>query len=192
VRRGWIWEAVRLRGCAAEAEGAHSQYIRSHHVARTALRSRSRGLNGQRRGNGRLWRRLARATEAVATRRAQRRHRSQAGAVPRLRFDHAARLMREHAEGGKSRRVPRGCAPRGAGGARVWAKVHGRQAQAVVGKAARTRARTRTEARAQMLMGVPLPSFEGGDTERNAKVQESLTIIPIWKPNTFEDVCLSC
>ena len=102
----------------------------------------------KRRGNGRLWRRLARAPEAVAARRAMRRHRSRAGAVPRLRFDHAARLMRENAEGSKSRRVPRGCAPRGAGGARVRAKVHERQAQAVVGKAARTRARTRTEARA--------------------------------------------
>ena len=187
---------MRLRGWEAEAEGVHSQYIRSHHVARTALRSRSRGLNGQRRGNGRLWRRLARAPEAVATRRAQRRHRSRAGTVPRLRFDHAARLMRENAEGSKSRRVPRGCAPRGAGGARVRAKVHERQAQAVVGKAARTRARTRTEARANAVTVmqdeyVTIEVLKGGyGAER--KAAEAQTIIPIWKPNTFEDVCLSC
>ena len=64
-------------------------------------------LHGHRRGNGRLWRRLARAPEAVAARpegrstpmsarlpraarRALRGHRSQSGAVPPLYFGHAA------------------------------------------------------------------------------------------------------
>eukprot|EP00964_Phaeocystis_antarctica_P081683 scaffold51110_cov54-Phaeocystis_antarctica.AAC.1 len=67
-------------------------------------------LKGQRRWNRRLWRRLARAHEAVAGRsvgrpvsgsaalpraagRALRRHRSRAGALPRGRFDHAALLL---------------------------------------------------------------------------------------------------
>eukprot|EP00964_Phaeocystis_antarctica_P100626 scaffold66222_cov36-Phaeocystis_antarctica.AAC.1 len=64
-------------------------------------------LDGQTRGTERLWRRLARAPEAVAgrpvgrplagsaelsraARGAQRRHRSRAGALPREQFDHAA------------------------------------------------------------------------------------------------------
>ena len=65
--------------------------------------------NGQRRWNGRLWRRLALAPEAVAgrlvgrpfpgsaelpgaARRALRRHRTRAGALPEGQFDHAAVL----------------------------------------------------------------------------------------------------
>ena len=71
-----------------------------------------RCLSGQWGGNGLLWRRLARAPEAVAghpvgrpltgsaepartVRRAPRRRRSRAGALPRRRFEHASLLQRE-------------------------------------------------------------------------------------------------